>query len=157
MAKKATKKAKKSESPEPPQNAEKGGETPFVSRTGSDFEPRDIVTHQVAGEPSQLGIRVMDAPGPGGASHRYVVTAEKGEVIAEIKFQEGTVTDAGVNGVTMESLLAICMDRLVGFQNGDYSCYENGQAYENVTTSLAFLRQRTQDRINRRVEGTENK
>src|SRR5690606_30389469 len=35
-----------------------------------------------------------------------------------IPFQDGPPGDVGVNGLTIESLLAICIDRLQGFQSG---------------------------------------
>ena len=56
-------------------------------------------------------------------------------------------SDAGPSdqrgGVSMESLLAICGDRMRGLQIGDYACAERGLALDNLEAALRSLHART--------------
>ncbi len=72
----------------------------------------------------------------------------------EIKFQRGPIKEVGVNGLSNEALLAIVIDRLRGFQLGEFACHENAMALTMAEESLAWLKIRTQQRIERGVEGT---
>ena len=71
----------------------------------------------------------------------------------EINFQKGAILEHGINGLTQEVLLAIVIDRLQGFQSGDFSCRENALAITKCQEALMWLQQRTRDRIARGVEG----
>lgn len=71
-----------------------------------------------------------------------------------IKFQNGPIKESGVNGCHQEDLLAIVIDRLEGFQSGQFACKENRLALVHVCFALDLLNRRTQERINRGVEGT---
>ena len=101
---------------------------------------------------------VNDEPGAGGANHNYTVYGKEGEkpdfVVGNIKFQEGPIKEAGVNGVMNEDLIAIVIDRMQGFQSGQYKCRENAVALTKLEEALMWLRKRTQDREDRGVEGT---
>lgn len=135
---------------------------------------RELTTHIVEGDSAnhQLKIEVQDAPGAGGANHLYVVTGfntksnpsdpftEAHGAPAEystVLFQNGPIKDVGVNGVTHEALLAICIDRFEKFQEGPYACEENAGALESLRTALKFMQSRTISRIYRQVEGTHEK
>jgi hypothetical protein len=59
-----------------------------------------------------------------------------------------------VNGISIEALLAIVEDRLLGFQSGQFSCRENSIALTKVQEALLWLAKRTRDRVARGVEGT---
>lgn len=95
----------------------------------------------------------------GGASHEYYISrTEDSDVVpvgefGHIRFQKGPVTDQGVNGCFMEDLLAIVVDRLEGFQSGDFACRENALALTKIQEALHWLNHRTSDRIDRGVEG----
>lgn len=105
-------------------------------------------------------VLALDGPGPGNASHHYQVrleTEHAGTVGATIAFQNGPVKEAGVNGITDESLYAILLDRLRGFQSGPYACRENAVALTHLETALMWLHKRTLDRERRGVEGTHQK
>ncbi len=52
-----------------------------------------------------------------------------------------------------EDLANIIIDRLAGFQSGDFACLENAEALVHFATGLAVLRKRTADREARNVEG----
>jgi hypothetical protein len=100
----------------------------------------------------RLKITVMDAPGVGGANHHYEVDIDGGARI-DIKFQNGPIAEAGVNGITQEVLLAIVCDRLRSFQKGPFSCRENALALTKIEEAQHWLQQRTIARMRRGVEG----
>ena len=120
---------------------------------------------------THLQARVFDAPGDGGASSQYevfitnatdvkrleneqlAVTATD-EVLAMITFQKGPPQNgASINGVTNETLLAIVLDCLDGFQSGPFACAQNAEAQEHLRKAIAALQGRTQERVDRGVEG----
>jgi len=49
----------------------------------------------------------------------------------------------GANGVTMESLIAVCIHRLEHFQKGAYPSDENQEALGHLKASLDVLKRRT--------------
>lgn len=72
-----------------------------------------------------------------------------------ILFQNGPVGPEGTkrNGVTIEALLAVCADRLMGFQNGPQACEQNARALAGIESALWALHERTRDRKRRGVLG----
>ena len=131
-------------------------------------EVRKLTAHIVPGSQTQeLTIGVEDEPGSGGAHHRYMITGLDVEdnqsydddfLFPEellILFQNGPIPANGVNGVTIEALLAICKDRLDCFQAGPFASDYNQKALDHINAALASLHQRTIDRMNRQVEGKE--
>lgn len=123
---------------------------------------REIHDHKVqAGDP--LTITVTDDPGSGGAHHAYLVTGfdtgtnpshePKSKRGIHITFQNGTIPDKGVNGLTNEVLLAIVADRLRCFQAGNFACKANAEALRHVEEAMHWHQQRTIDRMRRGVEG----
>ncbi len=120
-------------------------------------------THQATNVDNNLTVASIDEPVPGGAHHAYRIdgystvtnsSAPYTQRCVEIFFQKGTIPENGVNGVTIEALLAVCADRLQGFQNGPYPCQENEDALQGICHALATLHSRTLKRIRRGVEGT---
>ena len=98
-------------------------------------------------------INVIDEKGDGGAYHQYLVRSGKKDAQL-IRFQKGPVNEAGLNGLTQEALLAIVEHRLECFQQGDFASDYNAEALGFVRYALSALHRRTQDRMNRNVEGT---
>jgi len=104
-------------------------------------------------------VHVGDEPGPGGANHEYYISrTEDSDIVpvgefGNVKFQKGPVAEEGVNGGFMEDLLVIVVDRLEGFQAGDFACRENALALTKIQEALHWLNHRTADRIERNVEG----
>jgi hypothetical protein len=119
---------------------------------------RTINTHKVNPANDLLSITVLDAPGAGGANHRYVIEAPTDAdgqklVSCSIDFQNGPIAENGVNGVTQEALLAIVIDRLRAFQAGPFSCRENALALTKIEEAQHWLLHRTRERMARGVEG----
>lgn len=124
---------------------------------------RTLTDHKLNGLNDAINVLALDDPGVGGASHVYrldLVSAPDGPGITaaeshlEIRFQEGPVHEAGVNGVSGEALLTVLIDRLRGFQTGQFACRENAVALTHLETALMWLQKRTRDRLARGVEGT---
>jgi hypothetical protein len=121
---------------------------------------RNVIDHIVENDSAnhQVKIVVMDEPGAGGANHDYFVNWPSEEEnhpggAVSIKFQNGPIKEAGVNGLTQEVLLAIVIDRLRSFQTGPFSCRENAIALTHCEDALMWLQRRTRARIARGVEG----
>ena len=69
-----------------------------------------------------------------------------------IPFQNGN-PEEGINGISNETLLAILIDRLQGFQTGKFSSRETAIALTHLEEALMWLEKRTRERIERGVEG----
>jgi len=101
----------------------------------------------------------LDEPGAGNACHNYKVvsrtaTSDQTQLeLGEVRFQNGPIQENGVNGVQNEDLLAICIDRLRGFQSGPFACRSNDMALARIEEAMAWLRGRTAEREARGVEG----
>lgn len=119
---------------------------------------RTINDHVVNPANDKLTIEVLDDPGAGGANHVYQVRGyhdtANDETAVVIRFQNGPINEAGVNGLTHEALLAIVVDRLRSFQAGPFSCRENSLAITKIEEAQHWLQQRTIARMRRGVEGT---
>lgn len=113
---------------------------------------RTLTDHIVNPVNDKLTVTVTDQPGAGGANHEYHVTMPHGFFYV-IKFQNGPINEAGVNGLTHEALLAIIIDRLRSFQTGQFPCRENALALTHCEDALHWLQHRTRKRMERGVEG----
>jgi len=138
---------------------------------------RELTSHKVNGLNDALKIQVLDDPGQGNACHRYHITTVETpppvgggmssedlqkamsmmKAVHDIKFQDGPILEAGVNGISQEALLAIVEDRLIGFQTGPFACRENAVALTKIQEAMMWLQKRTMDRMKRGVEGTNQK
>lgn len=133
---------------------------------------RELTDHRVNPANDKLKIEVLDEPGAGGANHLYRIsgfntaTNPSDPFVAKhgapadystVLFQNGPIAETGVNGVTQEALLAICIDRLRSFQAGPYACRENALALTKMEEAQMWLLQRTRARMARGVEGTHQK
>lgn len=119
---------------------------------------REIHDHKVNDCNSNLTISVLDEPGPGGAHHKYLIRhLTSPSPNCAIEFQNGPIKEVGVNGVTHEALIAVCIDRLRSFQSGPYACRDNAEALTHLENAQLWLQKRTLDRMRRGVEGTSTK
>ncbi len=106
-------------------------------------------------------VNVIDEPSFGGACHNYEIVSKKEHPEFKepcfrdcISFQKGPIKEHGVNGIHNEDLIAIVIDRMEGFQSGDYECSENQTALQHLRDALEALNDRTAAREKRGVEGT---
>lgn len=115
---------------------------------------REIFSH-VQSPFERLRVFATDEAGAGGAHHHYQVIGitSPEPVFAKVNFQNGTVLEQGVNGVSEAAILAVLIDRLRGFQAGPYSCRENAIALTHLEDALHWLHHRTAERIRRGAEG----
>jgi hypothetical protein len=116
-------------------------------------ERRSITLHLVPEDckPS-LEVSGEGRVGVGGAPITYRIQLPNLDC-TYLKFQEGPVPTEGVNGITMEALLVVVIDRLTCFQAGPYPCADSAHALTYAKVTLAALKNRTQVRIARAVEG----
>lgn len=125
--------------------------------------PREITTHRTNVLNECIKVDAMDNPGSGGASHYYRIAGVQGPLdnhpipAIDIHFQNGPINEAGSNGLSNESLLAVVIDRLQGFQSGKFACRENALALTKLEEAMHWLHYRTAGRVARGVEGTHNK
>lgn len=124
---------------------------------------RQITTHKLNGLNDALNITADDTPGAGGAHHVYTIAYDNSRFGPDaqsmrqtngVNFQKGSISEAGVNGISNEALLAILIDRMQCFQNGDYKCRENAIALTHLEDAMHWLQHRTRQRLARGVEGT---
>lgn len=99
--------------------------------------------------------RVDDASSPATPWDRpeYRIGDGTPEVDVTLRFQHGPIGEVGVNGLTIEALTAVILDKLRGFQESPYSCRENACAITKYEEALMWLHKRTNDRVRRGVEG----
>lgn len=71
-----------------------------------------------------------------------------------IKFQSGPVQQNGFNGIQIEDLLWVAINRIESLNKAPYQSEHNDMAVDAIRIALYALNNRTQDRINRGVEGT---
>lgn len=98
------------------------------------------------------------APTKGGAHAFYEVHpcddgSGKTQQIHGLDFQHDTIPAVGVQGWTNEAVLAVVIDRLEGFQAGEFACEANQSALDACRSALLALELRTADRKTRGVEG----
>lgn len=120
--------------------------------------PELITSHKVDDtDRGGLMIEALNDKGPGGAENNYFISApdwvETNGFFQSLIFQDGPPAEVGINGLTMESLLAVLIHRLDGFQAGPFACRENYEARKHLAQALECLHARTRERIHRGVEG----
>lgn len=118
------------------------------------------LSYAVTGKIANLRTFAIDSPGHGGACYHYSILDDHPEnphtnLLGDLRFQHGPIQEGnGVNGIQIEDVLAICIDRLRGFQSGKFACDDNAEALTNCEKALECLQRRTKARVARGVEGT---
>ena len=88
----------------------------------------------------------------------YEVTdAEGSGFLQSILYQRRPLKVAGANGVTMEALIAVCIDRLEAFQESPFASPDNAEAIKHLQAANEALGRRIKDRVERGVHGTYGK
>lgn len=73
---------------------------------------------------------------------------------AVVQFQEGPVKEHGVNGVQVEDVLEVCLERLRRLNQPPHAGRETALAITKLEEAVMWLDKRTRDREARGVEGT---
>lgn len=100
-----------------------------------------------------------------GLPRRYVIRGfnaannaaiEPGDSITEcvIVLQNGTLTEAGVNGVTAEDLLKVVEEIFMCYQESQFACDENEQVLQHVRGAQGAMAKRFNRRAEEGTEGT---
>lgn len=82
--------------------------------------------------------------------------ARSGEtgLYSDIVLQRGPIKEAGVNGDQIDDILEFCVARLREWNFGPMSTRDTSIAITHIEDALLRLKHRTDDRIARGVEGT---
>lgn len=141
-----------------PADAFESGYTPTSADEMSEEKPQPNlpIFRILAGRDKHTTVHVMDEPGAGNGNHHYQVRGVKNaDLLCDVQFQNGPYTlKASVDGIHNEDLLAIVIDRLEGFQSGEFACDWNEAALSKLKTARANFEARTLEREERGVEGT---
>jgi hypothetical protein len=91
----------------------------------------------------------------GGGRHHYHVRCadERGVYETNIDFQEGALTSVGFNGLFSVAFLAILIDHLKSFQEGEFATGEAAVAIINLEQAMHWLCARADERAARGVLG----
>lgn len=89
----------------------------------------------------------------GGAFPSYALRNKDGERVDEIAFNKDPL-DKGVKHWTLEALLTLAKDRLLGFQNGPTPTVHNDRAIEGIDIALKAMEDRVAERNAAGVRGT---
>lgn len=93
-------------------------------------------------------------PNAGNASHTYGIQWGGPKEVALVLFQHGPRGVANSTpGIFDDDLLAICQDRLEGFQSGPFACPENQDALAHIIAAREALGLRVARRISQGVLG----
>lgn len=88
----------------------------------------------------------------------YALTVDGGrspKLRTELVFHDGPVSSPGdCNGLTVEALLAVIIDRMQEYQRGPFAGRENACALTKLEEAKHWLLARTLERKFRNVEGT---
>lgn len=98
---------------------------------------------------------MCDDAAANGASRNYWVKNDAKKILGYVHFMgsDNPIAD----GVTMEDLLMIVMDRLSDFQSTDKNCRENEKAIQHIEEALFWLNHRQNDINLRKTLGLKNK
>jgi len=80
----------------------------------------------------------------GSLPNTYLLGPIHNSLLCEIKFQNGPIKEVGVNGVQIEDILVVLIDRLNYFQSSPYSCKENEAALMYLDLAARQLASRTE-------------
>lgn len=115
---------------------------------------RKLEDHKVNPVNDVIDIEVyLDPQDPHSNGFEYVISVPVKESVT-LRFQRGPIREVGVNGITIEALLAIVVDKMRGFQSGRFACRETEIAMTKLEEAQMWLERRTRKRMAAGVEGT---
>lgn len=75
------------------------------------------------------------------------------ELLATLQFQNGLLSEAGINGVTNEAVIEVLIERIKDLNNRA-PCRENSIVKTKLQEALFWLEERTRLRVDQGVEST---
>src|SRR5687768_10059377 len=105
---------------------------------------RVITAHRFSEADKQIALAAVD-----GEHTEYTIDLGDGASGTTLAFRT-----VDTHGITNETLLAVVIDRIEGFQAGPLASGFNENALHHLRAALNSLHQRSLDRISRGVEGT---
>lgn len=81
-------------------------------------------------------------------------SAQLNTEFVQIKFQHGNPTEVGANGVSVEDVIEILVQKLLDFQGRELGCLENAVALWHLDAAQEALLQRRKKRADQGVLGT---
>jgi hypothetical protein len=122
---------------------------------------REIHCHDFVGQPIVFRVLAVDGVQEDGVNHQYRIERDDGSQVGFINFNReiaedfdengiGDTNGYDANGISDEVLLAVLIDRLQSFQNGEFACKEYGLALKKVEDALDILNKRSQKKIEQR-------
>lgn len=128
------------------------------------FENRALTDHKNnAFNRKCIAVYTADERASDNAHHKYKIVVngwhEDGEqgtapvYSVDLEFQNGGLKEVGPNGITDQALLAIVLDRLRSFNEGQFRCRENSMMITKLEEALMWGEKRGNDRAKRGVEG----
>lgn len=122
---------------------------------------RFLEEHKINPVNDLVTVTVIDGPmisrdpaGTSPAAPLYQIETPNGARV-QLNFQNGPISEVGVNGVTNEALIVVVLDRMREFQkNPQFACRENALAITKLEEALHWLHARTLARMRKGIEGT---
>jgi hypothetical protein len=110
-----------------------------------------------------INVLTADERASDNAHHAYVIgvsrgaecSTERDEVVerCELNFQNGGLKEVGANGITDQALIAVVLDRMRSFNDGQFRCRENSMIITKLEEAMMWMEKRGNDRARRGVEG----
>lgn|ERR1051325_643671 len=108
-----------------------------------------------------IGVITADERASDNAHHAYTINVRAFEIPKDaepivsvtLPFQNGGLKEVGANGITDQALLAIVLDRMRSFNDGQFRCRENSIIITKLEEALLWMEKRGNDRARRGVEG----
>ena len=104
-------------------------------------------------------VETMDTRASDGAHHEYVIRVNPENsvgtpvMVCGLQFQNGGLKEVGANGITDQALIAVVLDRMRSFNDGQFRCRENSMIITKLEEAMLWMEKRSNDRARRNVEG----
>ncbi|ARV76902.1 hypothetical protein PHABIO_271 [Pseudomonas phage Phabio] len=146
-------------------NIKDGGDDVKVAAGDKDISVEDFDTTTSSANGGGKEIDALAIDEATGLPRRYVISGfnaannsalEEGDNATQlaIVLQNGTIPEAGLNGVTAEDLLKVCREIFTCYQESKFACEENAEALEHINGALAAQAKRMERRAKEGTEGT---
>lgn len=90
-----------------------------------------------------------------GVFHSFRFSGYRNKTLGMLHFQKGGRATTGVNGLTLEVIIAACIDNIQGHQETDLACKQNAGILTHLEAVMQLCADRHADRVRRGVKGQE--